>query len=207
MAPNSKLPMPLQLIGVTAVLFFATSVFRLVALTRVVVGYWQALSSYSTHHTWSNFYYPVFSPLAIHAIVAVASVAVFAALLYARRRTGVRVSLLYIAAMFAVLVWHICTRLPSGIDFYGLRLLPSSDKVFLGFCVVCAVWLIGLAAAVLLPNYSLKRTFAGWRRCTIIRRRPLGRLAQALGPTWRHSVQLGGASQCCSRSAAAFFYA
>ena len=32
----------------------------------------------------------------------------------------------------------------------------------------------------LAPNYSLKRTFAGWRRCTIIRRRPLGRLAQAL---------------------------
>jgi len=152
--------MPLQLIGVTAVLFFATSVFRLVALTKVVVGYWQALSSYSTHHTWSNFYYPVFSPLAVHAAVVVASVTVFAALLYARSRTAAKVSLLYIAAMFAVLVWHICTRLPDGIDFYGLRLLPSSEKLFLGFCVVCAVWLIGVAAAVLLPNYSLKRTAA-----------------------------------------------
>ena len=161
MAPNSKLPMPLQLIGVTAVLFFATSVFRLIALTKAVAGYWQALSSYSTHHTWSNFYYPVFSPLAIHAIVAVASVAVFAALLYAQRGTAVKVSLLYIAAMLAVLIWHICTRLPDGIDFYGLRLLPPSEKFFLGFCVICAAWLIGLAAIVLLPNYSLKRTAAG----------------------------------------------
>jgi hypothetical protein len=161
MAPTSKLPMPLQLVGVTAALFFATSVFRLVALTRVVVGYWQALSSYSTHHTWSNFYYPVFSPLAVHALVVVASVAAFAALLYAQRSVAVKVSLLYIAAMLAVLVWHVSSRLPNGIDFYGLRLLPSSEKVFLGLCVVCTAWLIGLAAALLLPNYSLKRTAAG----------------------------------------------
>src|SRR5438045_2810706 len=106
--------MPLQLIGVTAVLFSAASVFRLVAPTKVVVGYWQALSSYSTHHTWSNFYYPVFSPLAVHAVIVAASVTVFAALLYAQRRTAVKVSLLYIAAMFAVVVWRICTRLPDG---------------------------------------------------------------------------------------------
>ena len=159
MAADSKLSIPLQLVGVTAALFFATSMFRVVALTRAIVGYWRVLSNYATQRTWGGFYYPIFSPLALHAVVVVLSVGAFAALLYTRRETAVRVALAYIAAMLGVLAWQICARLPNGIDFYGLRMLPPSEKAFIGLYVVCAVWLIGLAVAVL-PNYSFKRTGA-----------------------------------------------
>jgi len=57
--------------------------------------------------------------------------------------------------------------------------------------VVFVVWALWVCALVrqasqisrMAPNYSLKRTFAGWRWYPVIRLRPLGRLAQALAST------------------------
>jgi hypothetical protein len=154
MARDTKLPISLQLVGVTAALVFATSTVSAFSYVRALASQWQALGSIP--RTWSAFYYPITFLPAFYVVLALVSASMFAVLLFARRSTLVRTSVAYIIILLLALAWRIYIHLPAG-GFSGLRMLSLASWFYLGLRAAYAAWLVGLAVA-LLPNYSFKRT-------------------------------------------------
>jgi len=156
MKVNAKLPIPMQLIGVTAALIFCTSTVGLIGFAGALAANWQVLDQMP--RTWSGFYYPFVTSVGLYSALAIVSAAVFASLFFARRAVLVRVSLAYLAVLLLALMWRLYDVFPGG-GLGGLRLASPRVYLRLGVCVLYAAWLLGLAVA-LLPNYSLKRTAA-----------------------------------------------
>jgi len=154
MSADSKLPIPLQLVGITAVLVFSVTTVGTIGYVQAIVTNWQLIDTLPK--TWEGLYYPIFFPPAFHAVLAILSAAMFAALVFAHRSVLAKFSLAYIAALLLALAWRIYVRVPAG-GLDGLRLASTQAKVYLLMHAAYAGWLIYLAKAVL-PNYSLKRT-------------------------------------------------
>jgi len=156
MAAGTKLPMPLQLVGVTAVLVFATSTVSLTPLAVSLAKNWHALGGLL--RAWSGYYDLVFISLALDALLVVASASMFVALLYAPHRVLPRLAIAYIAVVALILAWRIYIHFPNG-GIHGLRALAASAQLYFWLRILCVVWLAWLANAVM-PNYSFKRTGA-----------------------------------------------
>ncbi|HEX6834449.1 MAG TPA: hypothetical protein VF132_13010 [Rudaea sp.] len=156
MTSDTKLPLSLQLVGVTAVLVFATSAVSAFSYVRALTAHWEALSAMP--RTWSSFYYPITFLPAFYVVLTVVSAVMFALLLFARRSALVRASGVYLVVLLLALAWRIYIHFPAG-GLGGLRMLSPTSWLYLGLRVGYAAWLVGLTVA-LLPNYSFKRTAA-----------------------------------------------
>ena len=157
MAASTKLPVPLQLVGATAVLIFCTAVVSAIAYSQAIAENWSVIDQLP--RTWDGFYSVVVTSVGFYSALALISAALFTALLFAQRKTVIWASLAYLALLLLALAWRVYDLLPGG-GFDGLRLSAPRVQLRLGICTLYAVWLIGLVWAVL-PNYSLKRTAAG----------------------------------------------
>ena len=157
MAASTKLPVPLQLVGATAVLIFCTAVVSAIGYGQAIAHNWSVINEMP--RTWDGFYSVVVTSVGYYSALAVISAAVFAVLLFAQRKTVVWSSLVYLGLLLLVLAWRVYVLLPGG-GLDGLRLVAPRVQLRLGICVLYAAWVVGLLWAVL-PNYSLKRTAAG----------------------------------------------
>ena len=156
MATSTKLPVSIQLIGVTAVLIFCTAVVSAIGYGRAIAHNWSVLSEMP--RTWDGFYSLIVTSIGFYSALAVLSATLFALLLFAQRKTVVWASLAYLALLFLALAWRAYAIFPGG-GLGGLRLAGPVVQLRLGLLALYAMWLMGLAWAVL-PNYSLKRTAA-----------------------------------------------
>jgi hypothetical protein len=154
MASNTKLPISLQLVGLTAVVVFATSTVSAYSYVRALASEWQAMDSIP--RTWSTFYYPIAFLPAFYVVLALVSACMFGLLLFAQRSVLVRASIVYIVVLLLALAWRIYIHFPAG-GLGGLRMLSPVVWLYLGLRLAYATWLVGLAVA-LLPNNSFKRT-------------------------------------------------
>nr|MBS0593536.1 hypothetical protein [Pseudomonadota bacterium] len=160
MAASTNLPVPIQLVGATAALIFCTAVVSAIGYGQAIAQNWSLFNEMP--RTWDGFYSAIVTSVGFYSVLAVISAALFGVLLFAQRKTVVWVSLAYLAVLLLSLAWRVYALLPGG-GFAGLRLMAPRVELRLGICMLYAIWLIGLAWAVL-PNYSLKRTAAGWLR-------------------------------------------
>jgi len=156
MTGDTKLPISLQLVGLTAVVVFATSAVSAFSYVRALAAQWQSLSSIP--RTWSSFYYPIAFLPAFYVALTVVSAVMFAFLLVARRSALVKASAAYLIILILALAWRIYIHFPA-VGFGGLRMLSLTSWLYLGLRLAYAAWLVGLAVA-LLPNNSFKRTAA-----------------------------------------------
>ena len=157
MSANTRLPIPLQLVGVTAVLVFAFSCVSSGPLLIDSARHWRLIAHLLP--AWAGYYDPVFSSLGIDCLLIIASAVVFVVLLYARSALAQRVAIAYLALLSVALAWRIYIHFP-GDGIHGFRLLSPLAKLYFALRIAYAIWLVWLINAVM-PNYLLKRTAAG----------------------------------------------
>jgi hypothetical protein len=150
MSGNTKLPISLQLVGVTAVLVFSFSTISTIAYIEAILHQWDLINEIPK--TWDGFYYPVLFPPLFCAALAVASAAMFAILVFTPRGSLAKASLVFITAMLAALAWRIYVCFPAG-GANGFRLASTSAKIYFYVHVLYATWLIGLAKFVLPEDF------------------------------------------------------
>jgi hypothetical protein len=150
MSEKTKLPISVQLLGVTAVLVFSFSAVSTIAFIEAIIHQWGVIDPDS--RTWEGFYYPIFLWPVFYALLCVVSAIMFMMLVFASRTFVLKASLIYIAAMLAVLACLIYVRLPEG-GINGFRLAATSTQIYLYVHVLYAIWLIGLAKVLLPPRF------------------------------------------------------
>jgi len=154
MAASSKLPVPIQLVGVTAVLVFCTAVVSAIGYGQAIARDWQILSQMP--RTWDGFYSLVVTSVGFYSALAIVSATIFALLLFGRTTIHVRASLAYLALLLVALAWRIYWHFPAG-GMDGLRMLAPMGKLYFAVRIFYAVWLVGLAWAVL-PKERLNKS-------------------------------------------------
>jgi hypothetical protein len=146
MAGNNKLPLSLQLVGVTAVLVFCFSAISAVNYGR---GIWlnrEVVASLDNQ-------FEVFAPVLLRILVCTTSAAMFVMLLARSVRVAALSSIVYLIFLLLLLGWQL---VPFAM--YGRWAMPMF-AAFIGVKLLYATWLLGLLVKVW-PNYSLKRTAA-----------------------------------------------
>ena len=147
MAGENKLPLSVQLVGVTAVLVFCFSALSAINYSR---GIWlnrEVVSSLDNQ-------LEVYAPVVLRILVCITSGATFIVLLAGSVRLAALSSIAYLAFLLLLLAWQL-----APFAMYGRWAEPMS-AAFIAVKLLYAAWLIGLLVKVW-PNYSLKRTAAG----------------------------------------------
>src|ERR1700685_3761960 len=94
MSEEARLPISLQLLGITAVIIFSMCTITTIAFVEALVHQWDMIDEMPK--TWDAFYYPVFFSPGLYAALATASAVMFAALLFAKRSSVIKISIVYI---------------------------------------------------------------------------------------------------------------
>jgi hypothetical protein len=152
MSDEKKLPMAVQLVGLTAVLVFCLSTIGVFNLVR---AFWLSRETIASLQTLNQI--ELFIPLVLSCIVCVASVATFVALLFRNTRNAALICIMYLVLL--LLFWTL--HLVSDLLAHSLR--PELQPMFAVWLVVrfiYAAWLAGLLVKVW-PAYANKRKVAG----------------------------------------------
>jgi len=153
MADDKKLPMSLQLVGLTAVVLFCFSAIAVFSCGRALWQAWPMIVSVTATNKVE-----LFAPIVRAAYLNIASAALFAVLLRATALTAMRVAIAYLSVLLLLEGWQLLSWWFS----VGQRHFGHRDLVFflaLGTKLVYLAWPLWLLIKVW-PNYSLKRTAA-----------------------------------------------
>jgi len=150
---DTKLPIPLQLVGLTAVLIFCWSALGTVHLAQSLWLKHETISSLTVENQLE-----LYAPLILFVTICGASLYTFVALVLVFRavRSAAVISIVYLLLLLLFLVIQIVSTLLASLELH----IPQQVLVtWLGVRALCATWVVGLLAKVW-PNYLLKRTTA-----------------------------------------------
>jgi hypothetical protein len=148
---DTKLLIRLQLVGLTAVLFFCWSALGTFNLAQSLWLKHETIESLPIENQLE-----LYAPLILFATVCAASLYTFVALVFRTVRNAALISIVYLLLLLLFLVIQIVSTLLASLELH----IPQQVLViWLGVRVLCATWVVGLLAIVW-PNYSLKRTAA-----------------------------------------------
>ena len=151
MPDDKKLPVSLQLVGLTAVVVFCLSTISVFNLARVL---WLRHDDVASLELSNQI--EVFAPIVLYLVVCGASLFTFITLLF---RTASNAALICIAYLVLLLLFLSVQVVSLVLTYFELPIPPQTFAVWLGVKVLYAAWLIGLLIKVW-PNYSVKRTAA-----------------------------------------------
>jgi len=153
MTDDKKLPMSLQLVGLTAVVVFCFSAIAVFNYSRAL---WQAWAMFVSVTATNKV--ELFFPIVRAAFLCIASAAMFFVLLRATLLTATRVAIGYLSVLLLLQGWLLLSWwLSVGQWHFGHRDLTF--LLALGTKLVYLAWPLGLLIKVW-PNYSFKRTGA-----------------------------------------------
>jgi len=148
MTDDKKLPLVLQLVGITAVLVFCFSAISAFNYGRALWLNREVISSLANHTE-------LLVPFTLRVAVCTVSALAFFLLLVRSVRGAAFSSILYLSFLLFLLGWQLFSSLaqPQGLELQGFFSLGLAIKL----CY--AGWLVGLLFKVW-PNYSVKRNAA-----------------------------------------------
>jgi len=155
MSGDKKLPVSLQLVGLTAAVVFCFSTIGAFNLARALWLHSDTIAALEVSNQIQ-----LYAPLVIFVVVCVASLFTFIALLFYSVRSAALISLSYLVLLLLFVVVQLVST------FMAYLSLPMPQQTLIVWVVVrlvYAAWLIGLLVKVW-PNYSVKWTAAASTR-------------------------------------------
>jgi len=145
MSTGSKLPLVLQLVGLTAALVFSVCVVTTISYAQAILRQWPLIDPMS--RTWEGFYIPIFSLPVLYGLLSITSAVMFFVLFAASRKSVFKASLVYLAVMCVAAMWLAFRHFPSG-GVAAFRLASAGWKitfflhVFYGICLIYLSWAV-----------------------------------------------------------------
>ena len=145
MSTGPKLPVVLQLVGLTTVLVFSVCAVTTISYAQAILRQWPLIDPMS--RTWESFYIPIFSLPVLYGLLSITSAVMFLVLFEASRQSVFKASLAYLAVMFVAATWLAFRHFPSG-DLAAFRLASAGWKItfflhaFYGICLAGLSWAV-----------------------------------------------------------------